>query len=135
MREYLFLVIGRASILITQIRSSKCISSYVGPMRPDSGRKAPRRLPGLQIAFVALLLASIPSVTYGGTFVSFGPQNYVRLAGAPSVASTTFTVLDPTTTFTMQIDSKGVSSAIVTLNGVQIFKESDFNTTVTPPRP
>lgn len=131
MREYLFLVIGRASILISQIRSSKCISSSAGPMRSDFGRKAPRRLPGLQIALVALLLAFIPSVTYGGTFVSFGPQNYVRLAGAPAVASTTFTVPDPTTTFTMQIDSKGVSSAIVTLNGVQIFKESDFNTTVT----
>jgi hypothetical protein len=99
-------------------------------MWSDLGGKA-WRLPGLQIAFVALLLASLPAVTYAGTFVSFGPQTYVRATGTPSVANTTFTVTDPTTTFTMQIDSKGVSSAIVTLNGVQVFKESDFNANVT----
>src|SRR5678816_1855304 len=128
MREYPLLVIKRAAILLSRIRSPKCVSSCAGPMRSDFGRlKAPRRLPGLQIAFVALLLASIPAAANGGTFVSFGPQSYVRLEGPTSVTRTTFTVPDPTTTFTMQIDSKRVSSAIVTLNGVQIFKESDFN--------
>ena len=130
MREYPLLVIGRASILISRIRSSNCVLSCAGLRRSDPGRKTWRRLPGLQIAFVALLLASLPAVTYGGTFVSFGPQNYVRGTGLPAVVSSTFAATDPTTTFTMQIDSKGVSSAIVTLNGVQIFKESDFNANV-----
>ena len=132
MREYPLLIIKRAPILISRIRARRCLllcagQSWSGP----AGKLSWWRLPGLQTAFVALLLALIPSVANGGTFVPFGPQKYVRLEGPPSVASTTFTVTDPTTTFTMQIDSKGVSSAIVILNGVQIFKENEFNANVT----
>ena len=130
MREYPLLVIKRAPILVSRIRSSRCLLLFDGPRWSGSGRKVLWRR-RLQIAFVALLLASIPAVANGGTFVPFGPQNYVRIEGAPSVASTTFTVTDPTTTFTMQIDSKGVSSAIVILNGIQVFTEKDFNANVT----
>ena len=129
MREYPLLIIKRAPTLFPRIKGSRCLLLCAGPICGLGGKVLRRHLPGL--AFVALLLASIPSVANGGTFVSFGPQNYVRLEGPPSVASTTFTVTDPTTTFTMQIDSKGVSSAIVILNGIQIFKESDFNANVT----
>jgi len=76
------------------------------------------------------LLAILSGIASGGTFVAFGPQQYVRSNGAPAADTRTFTVLDPTTTFTMRIDSSGVSSAIVSLNGAVIFKESDFNATV-----
>jgi hypothetical protein len=51
--------------------------------------------------------------------------------GEPTPVTVTFNVLDLSASFTMRIDSAGVSSAIVTLNGVNIFKESDFNQTVT----
>src|SRR6185503_14089052 len=118
MREFLLLVIGRAPILIPQVRASVC------PISP-SARWAWR------IVFVALLLAFIPTLAHAGTFVQFGPQQYVRTDTAPSVSKTTFNAIDPTITFTMRIDSSGVSSAIITLNGIQIFKESDFNARVT----
>jgi len=77
------------------------------------------------------LLLILSSIAYGGTFVAFGPEQYVRDNGNPVVVTKTFSVLDPTTTFTMRIDSSGVSSAIVTLDGVVIFKESDFNANAT----
>src|SRR5438128_6202925 len=80
----------------------------------------------IQIALAALFIALIPSSGQAGTFVAFGPQQYVRGNGAPARVATTFSVLDPTTAYTMRIDSNGVSSAIVTLNGVNIFRESDF---------
>ena len=131
MREYPLPVIKRAPILVSRIRGSRCLLLCDGPRWSGPDKVPWRRLPGLQIALIALLLALIPTVANGGTFVPFGPQNYVRAEGVPAVASTTFTVTDPTTTFTMQIDSKGVSSAIVILNGIQIFTEKDFNATVT----
>ena len=132
MREF-FLLIKRAAILILWIRGSVSLLLAAGSIWFGLGRKVPsENRPGsLPITFGALLLAIIPSVTYAGDFVAFGPQQYVRLDGAPIVSRTAFTVSDPTTTFTMRIDSKGVSSAIVTLNGIQVFKQSDFNANVT----
>src|SRR2546426_7423769 len=67
---------------------------------------------------------------YAGTFVAFGPVQYVRDNGKPDAVNRTFAILDPTTTYTLRIDSNKVSSALVTLNGVTIFKESDFNANV-----
>jgi hypothetical protein len=73
----------------------------------------------------------ISITTFAGTFVSFGPMQFTRDNGEPTPVTVTFNVLDLSASFTMRIDSAGVSSAIVTLNGVNIFKESDFNQTVT----
>src|SRR5689334_554865 len=85
----------------------------------------------VRVALIALVLAFTPTPGRAGTFVAYGPQQYVRQSGTPTPVTTSFTVLDPATTFTMRIDSSGVSSAIVTLNGVVVFRESDFNATVT----
>ena len=85
----------------------------------------------MRAALVAFVLALTPSAAHAGTFVAFGPQQYVRNNGQPTPVANSFTVLDPTTTFTIRIDSSRVSSAIVTLNGVVIFNESDFNANVT----
>ncbi len=65
-----------------------------------------------------------------GTFKAYGPVSFVRGTDAPAPVNATFTVLDPSTTFTMRIDSSGVSSAVITLNGIVIFKQSDFNANV-----
>src|SRR6266699_6489966 len=65
-----------------------------------------------------------------GSFLAFGPTQYVRDNGKPSPVVQTFSILDPSTTYTLRIDSNGVSSAIVSLNGVVIFKENDFNANV-----
>jgi len=85
----------------------------------------------VRVALIALVLAFTPTSGRAGTFVAYGPQQYVRGSGTPTPVTTSFTVLDPTTSFTMRIDSSGVTSAVVTLNGVEILHESDFNATVT----
>jgi hypothetical protein len=85
----------------------------------------------MRVALVALVLALIPSPSRAATFVAFGPQQYIRANGHPTLVTNTFSVLDPSTTFTMRIDNSGVASAIVTLNGVEVFKESDFNANAT----
>src|SRR6266581_7937913 len=79
---------------------------------------------------LALLLLGRPTVSPAETFIAFGPVQYSRDTGKPTPVMKTFNVLDPSATFTVRIDSAGVSSAIVTLNGVDVFKESDFNQTV-----
>jgi len=84
---------------------------------------------GLLILVGAVVLTLAPDVS-AGTFVAFGPTPYVRDTAAPVAVSHTFTVLDPMTTYTLRIDSGKVSSAIVTLNGVVIFEERDFNANV-----
>ena len=83
-----------------------------------------------QLALAAVVLTLIPFTSRAGDFVVFGPQQYVRNTGQPISVTNTFAALDPTTTFTMRIESTGVSSAIVTLNGVDVFSPNDFNANV-----
>lgn len=72
------------------------------------------------------------------TWVAWGPVDFKHDSGAPQLFSQNFTVHNPNTTYTLKLFNGGgtgqfllVSSAIVTLNGVQIFGPSDFNQTVT----
>src|SRR5262245_10338352 len=85
----------------------------------------------MRFAFVALLLATLPSIGRANTFVAYGPVTYTRNTGGPTPVTTNFTVLDPNMTYTLRIDSTGVSSAVVTLNGVDVLNPSDFNANVT----
>ena len=85
----------------------------------------------MRFAFVTLLLALLPSVNHANTFVAYGPVTYTRTTGAPTPVTANFTVLDPNTTYTLRIDSTGVSSAVVTLNGVDVLRPNDFNANVT----
>jgi hypothetical protein len=79
----------------------------------------------MRFALAALLVAVLQSTSQANTFVAFGPQTFVRGTGKPTPVTVNFTVPDPNTTFTLQIDGSGVSSAIVTLNGVDIFKDRE----------
>lgn len=85
----------------------------------------------MRFAFIALLLTIIPPPAQAGTFIAYGPQRFTRDASAPAPVTASFTILDPATTYTLRIDSSGVSSAVVTLNGVVVASPSDFNSTVT----
>lgn len=67
----------------------------------------------------------------------FGPQTYVRTTGAPNVYTTTFAapawVVSPYNLHIVNGDASGnnrISSATITLNGVQIAQPSDFNQNV-----
>jgi len=80
------------------------------------------------------LIMACTSVSFAGTFVAFGPENFVRATGKPLPVTTHFTILNPNTAFTLRLDNGGlhgtlgrVSSAVITLNGVEVARPSDFN--------
>src|SRR5437879_5717962 len=58
------------------------------------------------------LFVIFASYASAGTFVAFGPTQYIRDTGKPGPVVQTFSVLDPSTTYTLRIDSTGVSSAV-----------------------
>ncbi|PYS04484.1 MAG: hypothetical protein DMG16_02540 [Acidobacteria bacterium] len=78
-----------------------------------------------RLALAGLLAILAPNL-WAGTFVTFGPARYVRDKGKPDPVTQTFSILDPNTTYTLQIDSTGVSSAVIRLNGAYVFRESNF---------
>ena len=85
------------------------------------------------ITFAVVLLV-VSSFAYAGTFIARAPESFAREAGKPETFSRTFTVLDPTTTFTLVIHNGGlnhefqrVASAVVDLNGTEIVGPRDFN--------
>lgn len=92
-------------------------------------RKALRTIvvSAVRFGLVALFLALSSSTLRASTFTVYGPQQQVRSTGTPTPRTTTFNVPDPTAAYTMRLNSSGVSSAVVTLNGVEIFKRSDFD--------
>ena len=65
------------------------------------------------------------------SFTAFGPQPYVRATGNPVTVRNTFTVMNPSTTYTLRIRVVRVASAVVSVNGVVIATPSDFNANVT----
>jgi hypothetical protein len=85
-----------------------------------------------------LLLVSVVAL-HAGIFVVFGPKNYVRGTGSPVTVTDTFTVLNPSTQYTLKAYNGGltnsstelVSSSVVTLNGVQVLGPNNFNQNVT----
>ncbi|HWC19070.1 MAG TPA: hypothetical protein VG498_18815, partial [Terriglobales bacterium] len=73
-----------------------------------------------------------------GTFTAFGPKDYVRGSGSPVTVTDTFSVLNPTTQYTLKVFNGGlensqtelVSSSIVSVNGLQVIGPSNFNQNV-----
>lgn len=95
------------------------------------------RLPRILLA-VAIFLISGAASANAGTFNVFGPQNYTRNAGAPVTVTSSFSVLNPNTQYTLKVFNGGlqdtqtelVSSGFVTINGVQVIGPSNFNQNV-----
>jgi flagellar hook assembly protein FlgD len=92
--------------------------------QPRSGRGV--RV-GLAVACVTWL---VPSVLLGQTTNAFGPETFVRRTDAPVVEQRSFSVPSPATSYTLRIRNSGVSSAVVTLNGVEVVGPSAFNANV-----
>jgi len=91
----------------------------------------------LKSAVGALLVLLCPRGSMAGTFVAFGPETYRHAPGQPTAQSTSFPVLTPATTYTLRIHNGGlsnefsrVSSAVITLNGVEVARPNDFNQNV-----
>src|SRR5262245_55018569 len=87
---------------------------------------------------VALILVSwLAPPAWAAPAVVFGPQSYTRSTGAPVTVTSNFTVASPANPYVLHLDNGGangefsrVTSATVSLNGVEILKPSDFNQNV-----
>lgn len=64
------------------------------------------------------------------TWNAFGPNSYARQDEQPHPVSSSFSVLNPKNQFTLHIDSNGVSSAVISVNGQQILGPNDFNANI-----
>jgi RHS repeat-associated protein len=85
---------------------------------------------------VALIMV-FASVSYGGTFVAFRSEPFVRHTGRPVTETVSFAVLNPNTAYMLRLFNGGpdgqlvrVSSAVLRLNGVQVMRPRDFNQNV-----
>src|SRR5712691_3988602 len=83
---------------------------------------------------VIFFVLGLSSFACAGTFVARLPESFVRATGAPTAVDRAFTVLDPTTTFTLVIHNGGlnnefprISSAVVSVNGTEVAGPRDFN--------
>ena len=93
-----------------------------------------RKAQSLLLSAVILFLNGAASTSHAGTFTAFDPQDFTRGNGKPVVESTTFSIKNPDTSYTLNIynggagsEYKKVSSAIVELNGSNLFGTKDFN--------
>ena len=89
-------------------------------------------------ALLALLISLFSSSAHAGTWVPFGPQTYTRDAGAPVTVTNTFSVLNPSTQYTLHVVNGGLgdtstelaSGSVMTINGVQVVGPNNFNKNV-----
>jgi hypothetical protein len=89
---------------------------------------------GTSVAFTLLVL--LPSMSRAGTWVAF-QNSYTRGTGSPITVTSTFTLLNPNTQYTLKAYNGGlqntsaelVSSSVVFLNGVQVLGPNNFNQT------
>jgi len=64
-----------------------------------------------KVLFWGAALASLASTAAAGTFVAFGPFQYVRDPAKPGPVTKTFKILDPTAPYMVRIDApSGVST-------------------------
>ena len=89
------------------------------------------------MGLVFLLFLLSPAVSLAGTFTAFGPQDFLRGTGAPVTETRSFTVRNPTTTYTLRIFNGGlkgdlgrVSSAVIRVNGRAVVGPQEFNQNV-----
>jgi len=88
--------------------------------------------------FFFTVISSFNFPVYAGTFIPYGPEVFLRESGSPVTVSDTFAVLNPNTTYSLEIYNGGledseyekVSSSIISLSGDQIIGPSEFNQNV-----
>ncbi|MDH3976544.1 MAG: hypothetical protein OEV42_19950, partial [Deltaproteobacteria bacterium] len=83
-------------------------------------------------------LCCFSGIAYAGSFTAFGPEVFHRLNGSPVTEIRHFSLLNPGTTYTLQVFNGGladdtyekVSSSVITLNGIEAVGPSNFNQNV-----
>jgi hypothetical protein len=91
----------------------------------------------MRLGLAAALLVVGAPLSLGRTLVAFGPENFVRSKGKPVTERRHFSLPNPGADYTLRIDNGGVnsefrrvSSAVITLNGVEVVRPNDFNQNV-----
>ena len=94
------------------------------------------RASGFKNYFVTAALASLAllfsSAVSAGTFTVLGPQSYERGRGEPEIQLSTFSVVSPGAPYYIEIENgpggvTRVSSAVITINGVEVLTPEDLN--------
>ena len=97
-------------------------------------------IPIKKVSFIALLVGFLLNVFAfseafsTGTFTTFGPKDYTRNTGKPKTVTEHFSVLNPKTSYMLHVYNGGnnkqfkekVSSAVISLNGVEVVKPHEF---------
>jgi hypothetical protein len=80
---------------------------------------------------------SLPRASTADSFLVFGPETFLRDSAQPETFQRSFVILNPNTTFTLQIYNGGadgtlpsISSATVELNGIEIVRRNEWNQNV-----
>ena len=86
------------------------------------------RLPLRRAMSVVIGITALTSVeASANTFTVFGPTRYVRTTGVPQSVTAQFSVLNPATDFVLRVDTDGVASATIAINGAEVVSPSRFN--------
>src|SRR5712664_3291889 len=96
-------------------------------MSPRAGRA--RHRPLVYLRTIAVLVALAATTPRADTITVFGSQTLTRTTGSPNIFNFTFAAGRTTGPYILHIDNHGVTSAVVTLNGVQILGPNDFKAT------
>ena len=78
-----------------------------------------------RVAVAGFLLVAASGLADAGTFTLFGPRTFTRATGAP--VTETFTFSAPAAPYVLRVESDGVASAVVTLNGVTVVAPNALN--------
>ena len=76
------------------------------------------------------VLACASAAPRAGTVTVFGPRTYTRTTGQPVTVSDTFDVATPTGSYTLRVESDGIASAVIAVNGREIVGVEDFTNKV-----
>jgi hypothetical protein len=87
---------------------------------------AARNTLALRHASLFLVLLLVAGSAWAGTFAAYGPQAFTRTNATPAAQKVTFDVADPSARYELKIQTGGVTSAIVSVNGAEIFDTNDF---------
>lgn len=106
--------------------------------RRDVSRNSLSILPTAIWALGLLLGLALAVPGNAGTYGAFGPETFVRSSSSPETLTRTFTAIDAGAAYTLRIENGGgsselgnVSSAVVTLNGVEVVRSNELNQNVT----
>jgi len=88
-----------------------------------------RRPSLLLLSLIALLLSAAGA--HAAPFNIFGPKTYTRASGTPAAQNESFQVRNASLPYQLMFHNGGLTSAVVTLNGVEVLGPKDF-TSKTP---